>query len=93
MNQVTNKLYLFLGLLVVLMGQCPPDCIECDPSGAVCFACDKGLGINVFGQCHPNKIDKCVIYGPTDECFNCEPTFRLHDEKCVKDYSGCILAN
>lgn len=88
------KVFLIIFLLSkTLEAQCPSKCLECDPSGTICFACDEGLSINVFGQCNENTIQNCVIYGPSGECFNCEPTFKLEGDKCVKDYTGCILSN
>lgn len=35
-------------------------------------------------------IDKCSLYGPTGQCFVCQPTYTLANGKCVKDFSGCL---
>lgn len=80
-------------MLALGLAGCPDHCHDCDPSGTICFACSGDYEANVFGSCHENTIDNCVIYGPTDECFNCQPTFRLNNNKCEKDYTGCVLAN
>ena len=92
MNILTNVL-IAIALVSCLVVACPPNCHDCDPSGTICFACAHNYEANVFGSCQENKIDKCVIYGPTGECFNCQPTFRLEGEKCEKDFSGCIMPN
>lgn len=79
--------------LAAAQNTCPENCQACDPSGMICFACQQGYEVNVLGGCTTNVIDKCTIYGPTEECFNCQPTYTLDELACVKDYSGCVLGN
>ena len=50
-NLITGIILLFT-ISITLNAQCPNKCLECDPSGTICFACDDGLAINVFGQCN-----------------------------------------
>ena len=71
MANIPKTILILFAFLFLSYSSCPDNCLECDPSGSVCFACNHGLGMNVFGQCNQNIIDKCVIYGPSDECFNC----------------------
>lgn len=82
-------------LLIVLIptlsaNNCGEHCVDCDPSGTICFACQGDKEVNVFGQCHDNSIDKCIIYGPMDECLRCQPTYTLKDGHCAKTHDGCM---
>lgn len=91
MNRRQTTLALLFILAVLAHAQtCSKDCNECDSSGNLCFACGADKEVNVLGSCHDNTIDKCIIYGPSDECFRCQPTFSLKDGKCQKSYSPCI---
>ena len=91
MNRKEKLFLVFASLFVLSMNKgCSPGCSECDPDGVMCFACDADKETDVFGGCHDNTIDKCTIYGPTGECFQCQPTFTLKDGGCVKDYRGCM---
>lgn len=66
MAQWKSILLISVIIATVACGACPDHCEECDDSGSICFACSKDFEINVFGGCHANTIDKCVIYGPSD---------------------------
>ena len=59
-------LLILLALTTYAAAVCPEHCDECDDSGSICFACQGDFEVNVFGGCHANTIDKCVIYGPSD---------------------------
>lgn len=83
-------LVILLALTTFAVATCPDHCDECDDSGSVCFACQGDFEVNVFGGCHENTIDKCVIYGPSDECFRCQQTYSVVDGKCQRSYTGCV---
>lgn len=89
----------FMNILLVMLvaiaaaNDCHDHCVDCDASGEICFACEGHYEINVFGMCVGSKVPRCTVYGPSSECFNCQPTYILNDNSCRKDYSGCILAN
>ena len=81
-----TKFIPFILLLIgtVLAANCPDYCNDCDPSGKICFACKQDYELSVLGKCVSNVIDKCIVYGPTNQCFVCQPSFELSGNKCVK---------
>lgn len=90
MNILVKTIFVCM-LMATTFAGCPDGCLDCDPSGTICFACGGDLEASVFGFCHENTIDKCNIYGPADECFNCQPTYKFEANECKKDYSGCLV--
>ena len=81
-----TKLIPLILLLIgtVLAANCTDYCNDCDPSGKICFACKQDYELSVLGKCVSNVIDKCIVYGPTNQCFVCQPSFELSGNKCVK---------
>ena len=72
-----GKIVLFLFYLsLTLVAACPSNCNDCDPSGNICFACGEGYEMSVTGQCISDQtIQRCTLYGPTNQCFVCQPTY------------------
>lgn len=82
-----------LGLLVGAAG-CPNNCNDCDPSGQVCFACGEAFELSVTGQCiSAVTIPMCTLYGPTQQCFVCQPTYSLGNGNCLKNGSPCLATD
>lgn len=83
---IITRLILFAILIIGLTAQtkCSDFCNDCDPSGKVCFACKQDYELSVLGKCVSNVVDKCIVYGPTNQCFVCQPSFELSSNKCVK---------
>lgn len=82
--------------MVVLLGaamSCPSNCNDCDPTATVCFSCAEGFELSVLGTCvDSNTIPKCNLYGPTNQCFACQPTYTISNSgQCLKDYSACLV--
>ncbi len=82
----TNMKFVLLSLLLTYVAfACPPNCLDCDSSAAYCYACDEKFELTVTGTCvNSNIIDKCTVYGPTNQCYACQPSFQLSNGKCVK---------
>ena len=78
-----NSIILLLFVLGLAM-TCPDNCNDCDPSGNICFACAQNYELSVLGKCVGNIVDKCIVYGPTYECFVCQPSFELSGNRCIK---------
>jgi hypothetical protein len=70
-----NKSLLLLAFLIICLNSCPDNCNGCDPSGSVCFACKHDYELSVLGKCIKNVIDKCIVYGPKNQCFVCQPSY------------------
>lgn len=81
---ISKEVLLFLLFLIGCTLSCPDYCNDCDPSGNICFACKQDYELSVLGKCVSNVVDKCIVYGPTDQCFVCEPSFELSGDRCVK---------
>ena len=78
-------------LLFAFALSCPSNCNDCDPQATICFACAEGFEMNVLGTCvDSNTVPKCTLYGPTNQCFACQPTFTINNGQCLKDYSACL---
>lgn len=90
MKNLWKVFAILLSIFVVAYSQCSPDCLYCDPAINVCIVCQGLAESSVFGVCHPNTIDKCIMYGPSDECYRCQPTYVLKNGKCERAYTGCI---
>jgi len=97
-----SKIKLLLCLLFIISNlsifanasSCSNHCVDCDPSGNICYACEAGYEMSVIGKCVSDQIiSKCVIYSPSNTCFACQPSFSLVNGKCIKIYSGCISTN
>jgi len=68
---------IFLSIIVLSLG-CSEHCVDCTPDNSICFACDNGYELSVFGKCLlETTVIKCILYGPKDACFVCQPTFEL----------------
>ena len=89
------KTVLVFLLLVAGIFACPNNCNDCDPSGNICFACGEGFELSVTGQCvNEATIDKCILYGPTNQCFVCQPTYSLDNNgNCLKNGSPCLMTD
>lgn len=84
----TYALVVFL-LVACTHGQtCDQNCLDCQQGN--CFACNTEFERDVFGACQSNVVDKCVIYGPGQTCFVCQPTFLLSNQSCTKMMDGCL---
>ena len=90
MKTATFFIALFLLLLSAAALDCAQGCVDCTQVG--CTVCAPNYEATIFGTCS-NAIDKCVIYGPDDICFNCQPTYDLQGQLCVKKTSGCLAFN
>jgi len=92
---LTPKSLLLLFLIAGLVLACPPNCNDCDPEGNVCFACGLGHELSVIGKCVPDSTIKgCTLYGPTNQCFLCQPTFSLDNNgRCLKNGSPCLSSD
>lgn len=83
---------IFILLLLILIAQsCPNNCTNCDPDASVCYACAFSFELNIFGTCvDSTTVSKCSLYGPSNICFACQPTYTITNGQCIKDYSACI---
>lgn len=44
-----------------------------------------------MGSClSSSTVPGCVLYGPTGQCFSCQPTFTITNGQCVKDSTACL---
>jgi hypothetical protein len=60
----------------------------------VCFACGEAFELSVTGQCiSAVTIPMCTLYGPTQQCFVCQPTYSLGNGNCLKNGSPCLATD
>ena len=85
-------LLLLTACLLQLSLSCPSNCRFCSTDSR-CLSCGEGHKLMLSGGCTPQTVDNCRIYSAAATCSICEPTFKLVDRNCVKDYSGCIVRN
>ena len=90
MRNAQKVFVIILAVLATASSQCSPECLFCDEMSGACIACGGTFENHIFGECHPNTIDKCITYGANSECFRCQPTFTLKGGKCVKTLDGCL---
>lgn len=92
---IRTHLLLFTMLIIQLSAQtqCPDNCNGCDSTSSTCFACNQDYELSILGKCVTNVVDKCIMYGPNNQCFLCQPTYALSRNTCVKQYDGCLNKN
>ena len=88
-NKVAN-LTLILILTMSLVNACDEGCAHCDPETGVCFACQNGHQLTLLGACVPDVVPNCRLYLNAQQCLRCLPTFKIKDNLCQSDYSGCF---
>ena len=85
---------LLAALLLVLAAACPDNCNDCDPTGGICFACKENYELSVTGECYnASTVARCTLYGPTKQCFLCQPTYSIENGACLKNGQACLATD
>lgn len=87
---LTRVSLLFLFLVLGTSSECFGGCFECDPESKMCSACYEGFQLTIMGGCVSGTIPHCNLYLTPEQCMRCSPTYRLENNACHRDYSGCL---
>lgn len=88
-NNILIKLTTLLVLISVICS-CPNNCLFCLKKQK-CITCQNFYFLTQESACIPKSIQNCRVYSQMGKCSVCQPSFRVENNLCLKDISGCII--